>query len=151
MKCDVQFPFISRVTSFPDGHFNMSALGRLEVAGIPIFNKLAPKFLSMALGLNFPLSIFDNLRKENNPVEGSRAMMKAWVSGKSSLPPTWQVLLEKLQFIDMRELAQEIEHFFNRKPLASPVPVCNIPIYETCMKLVWHTQWCNVTFLFSHR
>ena len=128
MKCDVQFPFISTVTSFPDGHFDMSALGRLEVAGIPIFNKLAPNFLSMALGLNFPLSIFDNLRKENNPVEGSRAMMKAWVSGKSSLPPTWKELLEKLRFIDMRELAQEIEHFFNRKPPASPVPVCNIPI-----------------------
>ena len=99
----------------------MSALGRLEVAGIPIFNRLAPNVLSMALGLDFPLSIFDNLGKENNPVEGSRAMMKAWVSGKSSLPPTWQVLLEKLQFIDMRELAQEIEHFFNRKPPASLV------------------------------
>ena len=120
-KTLIRFPFISTVTSFPDGHFDMSAFDRLEVAGISIFNMLAPKFLSMALGLHFPVSIFDNLRKENNPVEGSRAMMKAWLSGKSPLPPTWQVLLEKLQLIDMGELVQEMEHFFNRKPAASLV------------------------------
>ena len=120
-KTLIRFPFVSTVTSFPDGHFDMSALDRLEVAGISIFNTLAPKFLSMALGLHFPVSIFDNLRKENNPVEGSRAMMKAWLFGKSPLPPTWQVLLEKLQLIDMGELVQEMEHFFNRKPAASLV------------------------------
>ena len=124
----------------------MSALGRLEVAGIPIFNRLAPNVLSMALGLDFPLSIFDNLGKENNPVEGSRAMMKAWVSGKSSLPPTWQVLLEKLQFIDMRELAQEIEHFFNRKPPASPV----IHVLMKHQTGWYGTQWCRI-FFFPHR
>ena len=115
------FPFVSTVTSFPDGHFDMSALDHLEVAGISIFNKLAPKFLSVATTRHFPVSISDNLTRENNPVEGSRAMMKAWLSGKSPLPPTWQVLLEKLQLIDMGELVQEMEHFFNRKPAASLV------------------------------
>ena len=99
----------------------MSALDRLEVAGTSIFNKLAPMFPSMALVLDFPTFIHDTLIRENNPVEGSRAMMKAWLSGKSSLPPTWQMLLEKLQFIDMGEVAQEIEQFFNRKPPAFQV------------------------------
>ena len=124
----LHFPFVSTVTSFPDGHFDMSALDHLEVAGISIFNKLAPNFLSLASALHFPVSISDNLKRENNPVEGSRAMMKAWLSGKSPLPPTWQVLLEKLQLIDMGELAQEIEQFFNTEPAASLVPVCHIPM-----------------------
>ena len=116
----------------------MSALNRLEVAGISIFNKLAPRFLSLASTLHFPVSISDNLTRENNPVEGSRAMMKAWLSGKSPLLPTWQVLLEQLQFIDMGELAQEIEQFFNTEPVISPsaslVPVCHV-----CMK--HHIGW----------
>ena len=132
------FPFVSTVTSFPGGHFDMSALDHLEVAGISIFNKLAPKFLSLASALHFPVSISDNLTRENNPVEGSRAMMKAWLSGKSPLLPTWQVLLEQLQFIDMGELAQEIEQFFNTEPVISPsaslVPVCHV-----CMK--HHIGW----------
>ena len=102
--------FISTATLFPDGHFNMSALDRLEkVAGISIFNKLAPSFLELALALDFDESTVDSLRQEKNPVEGSKAMFKAWFSGKSSLPPTWKVLLEKLQATHMEELAQEID------------------------------------------
>ena len=104
----------------------MSALARLEVVGIPIFNKLVPKFLRIALALHLPASITDNLRKENNPVEKSKAMMKAWVSGKSSLPSTWQALLELLQAADLGELAQEIEQFFNQKSPAFMV----IPNYR---------------------
>ena len=99
----------------------MSSLDRLEkVAGIFIFNKLAPRFLNMASALHFDESILDSLRKENDPVEGSKAMVKFWLSGKSFLPPTWQVLLENLQSFGMGELAQEIEHFFNRTSVTSP-------------------------------
>ena len=82
------------VTPFPDGHFDMSALDRLEkVAGISIFNK---KLLDMASALCFDESTLHCLRRENNPVEGVKFMFKAWLSGKSFLPPTWQVLLDKL-------------------------------------------------------
>ena len=103
----------STATLFPDGHFNMSALDRLEkVASISIFNKLAPSFLELASALDFDESTVDSLRQENNPVEGSKAMFKAWFSGKSSLPPTWKVLLEKLQATHMEELAQEIDRVF---------------------------------------
>ena len=83
-----------------------------KVAGISIFNKLAPNFLEMASTLHFNKSTVDSFRKENNPVEGSKAMFKAWFSGKSSLPPTWKVLLEKLQATHMEELAHEINKFF---------------------------------------
>ena len=92
----------------------MSALDRLEkVADISIFNKLAPSFLEVSSALHFNESTLDSLTKENNPVEGSKAMFKAWLSGKSPLPPTWKVLLEKLQATHMGELAQEIEKFFS--------------------------------------
>ena len=107
----------------------MSALDRLEkVAGISIFDKLAPKFLEMASTLDFDESTLNSLRIENNPVEGSKDMMKAWLSGKSSLPSTWQVLLEKLQAVE-RELAQEIKHFFKRTPVTS----LSLPLVSLCM------------------
>ena len=107
----------------------MSALDRLEkVAGISIFNKLAPNFLELASALDFDESTVDSLKIENNPVERSKGMMKAWVSGKSSLPSTWQVLLEKLQAVE-RELAQEMKHFFK----VTPVTSLSLPLVSLCM------------------
>ena len=101
----------------------MSALDRLEeVAGIPIFNKLAPKFPIMVLVLDFHESLSDSLRMENNPVEGLKAMFKAWLLEKSSLPPTWQVLLTIFRNIQMGDLAEEIWHFFKRTPAILPSP-----------------------------
>ena len=114
--------FFFTVTSFLRGHFNMSALDRLEkVARIPIFNKLAPKYLDMASALCFHETVLDDLRNTNNPVEGSKAVMRTWLLGKSSLPSTWQVLLEKLQAIGMGKLAQGIEQYFTIKPVFSPL------------------------------
>ena len=99
----------------------MSALDRLEKgASISIFTKLVAKLLEMATALHFDESILDTLSQENNPVERTKDMMKAWLSGETSLPPTWQVLLETLQAIDMKEVSQEIEHFFNRTSVTSP-------------------------------
>ena len=101
------------MTSFPYDHFDMSALDRLErVACISIFNDLVPKFLEFASALDFDEPTVDSLR-ENNPIERAISMFRTWLSGKSSLPPTWQVLLEKLQAIGMGELAQEIEKFLS--------------------------------------
>ena len=121
------FVFVSTATSFPDGHFDMSALDRLEkVAGISIFDKLGPKFLEMASTLDIDERILSNLRIENNPVERSKDVMKVWVSGESSLPSTWQVLLEKLQAVE-RELAEEMKHFFKGTPVTSlPLPLVSL-------------------------
>ena len=113
------FLSFSTVTSFPDGHFEMSALDYLDkVALIPIFNQLA-QHLEMTSELHFDESTLDIITRENNPVEGSKFMMKAWLSNRSSPCPTWQVLLEKLRKFGMEELAQEIEHFFNRMSATS--------------------------------
>lgn len=100
----------------------MSAFDRFEaIAGISIYNQLAPKYLTMATALKFDCSTFNNLITENNPVEGSKVVFKAWLSGKSALPPTWKMLLKKLHAIQMAGLAQEIEHFFNTTPVTSLV------------------------------
>ena len=110
------------MTSFPDSLLTMSAFDRFEaIAGISIYNQLAPKYLTMATALKFDCSTFNNLIMENNPVEGSKVVFKAWLSGKSALPPTWKMLLKKLHAIQMAGLAQEIEHFFNTTPVTSLV------------------------------
>jgi len=99
----------------------MSAIERLKaVAGISIYNQLAPKFLRMAVALHLDPSTIIDLRAENNPVEGSKTMFEAWLTGRSTLPPTWKILLEKLHAIQMEELAEKIEHFFKKPPLTTP-------------------------------
>ena len=122
----------STVTSISDGHFDMSVLNRLDkVAGISIFNHLAPKFLTMAAALSLDKPTFENLKRMgNNPCEGSRAMLKEWISGKSPLPPTWNVLLSMVR-LQREDLAQEIEDFFNRTPVTEDISVSLV------MKIYW--------------
>ena len=101
----------------------MSAIERLKaVAGISIYNQLAPKFLRMAAALHLDPSTVTDLRAENNPIERPKAMFKAWLAGMSALPPTWKMLLEKLCAIQMGELAKKIEHFFNKASVTTPSP-----------------------------
>ena len=106
------------MTSISDGHFDMSGLNRLDkVAGISIFNYLSPKFLTVAAALSLDKPTLENLSMMgNNPCEGSRAMLKEWISGKSPLPPTWNVLLSVVR-LQQEDLAQKIEGFFNRTPV----------------------------------
>ena len=115
------YTYISTATSFPDGYLTMSAYDRLEaMAGISIYNQLAPKYLELAAALHLNRSTLTSLRAENNPVEGSKAMFKAWLSGEGFLAPTWKILLEKLDNIQMGELAQVITFFFDKTLVTSP-------------------------------
>jgi len=113
--------FLSTVTSFPRGYFSMTALNRLEVAaGISIIDKLAPKFVAMAAFLCIDASTMVTHR--NNPHEELSGVFTKWFADKSPLPTTWQVLLEMLRDIELGELAQEIDDFFNinRTPTTLP-------------------------------
>ena len=115
------YTYFSTATSFPDGYLTMSAIDRLEaMAGISVYTQLAPKYLTMATTLHLNHSTFNYLKSENNPVERSKSLFKAWLSGKSSVAPTWKRLLEKLDNIQMGELAQEITHYFNKTLVTSP-------------------------------
>ena len=127
----------------------MSALDYLEkVALISIFNKLALQHLEMAPELHFDESTLDSITSENNPVEGSRLMMKAWLSSRSSPPPTWQVLLQKLRTFGMGELAQEIEHFFNRMSDTSlSASLVSFMMMYTCVCFGAHFDLASFPFL----
>lgn len=128
--------YLSTATSFPDGYLTMSALDCLEaVAGISIYNQLAPKYLTMAVDLNLDHSTLYNLRAENNPVEGTKIMFEAWLSGESSVPPTWKMLLEKLDNIQMGELAQEITSFFDKTLVTSPSASLVGTVYTNILQL----------------
>ena len=99
----------------------MTALNRLEVAaGISIIDKLAPKFVAMAVFLCIDASTMVTHR--NNPHEELSGVFTKWFADKSPLPTTWQVLLEMLRDIELGELAQEIDDFFNinRTPTTLP-------------------------------
>ena len=75
------YTYLSTATSFPDGYLTVSALDRLEaMACISIYTQLAPKYLALASTLHLNRSTLTSLRAENNPVEGSKAMFKAWLS-----------------------------------------------------------------------
>lgn len=118
MKVDIYHePFCSTVTPYPDGQFSISALHRLEgVAGISISYKLADDYLLVASALEFDQSTHSNLTKTED-TEEVEAVFKEWLSGKSSLPPTWHILQDILQAIQMKELAQSIDDFFNKTPV----------------------------------
>lgn len=138
----------STATSFPDGYLTMSALDRLEaMAGISVYTQLAPKYLTMATTLHLNLSTLKYLISENNPVERSKALFEAWLSGKSSVTPTWKMLLEKLDNIQMGKLAQEIACYFAKtlvsSPSASLVSILCTQISYNCM------QTCRLKFSFS--
>ena len=90
----------------------MSALDCLEkVAGISIINELAKRFLDNKLTSELP---FNGEILKNNPVEGSKVMLKIWLSSKEYPPPTWQELLKIFRGNQMGEVAQEIERYFNK-------------------------------------
>ena len=62
----------------------------------------------MATALQLHPHILEKIKKENNHFEGLKHAIKAWLSGKSSLPPTWATLLKTLRSIEIEDLADEI-------------------------------------------
>ena len=132
----ISYMYLSTATSFPGSYLTMSALDCLEaMAGISIYNQLAPKYLTMAADLHLDHSTLNDLTAENNPVEGTKTMFKAWLSGESSVAPTWKMLLEKLDSIQMGELAQEITRFFNKTPVTSPSASLVSTVYTNILQL----------------
>ena len=97
-------------TQFPDGHFSLSALARLEAqAGINIFKELQSSHIediAAATSLQLP----DIYR--HNLVDCCKLVFKDWVAGQSSLPHVWANLLQVLRNLDMEDMAKRIELYF---------------------------------------
>ena len=99
----------------------MSALDCLEKgAGISIINKFAEKFLDNKMTSDLPFNEEIVRAFRNNPVEGSKVMLKTWLSTKGYPPPTWQELLKRFRGNQMGEVAEKIECYFNKVSATSP-------------------------------
>ena len=84
------------------------------MSGISTFIKLAPKFFVIATALRLYPDVLKEIEKENNQSKGLKHAFEAWLSGKSSLPPTWGTLLNMLRSIKMEDLADDIyKNFFS--------------------------------------
>ena len=114
----------------------MAALDCLEaMTGISICTQLASKYLALAAALHLNRSTLTYLVSENNPVEGTKTMFEAWLLGDSFVAPTWKMLLEKLNNIQMGELAQEITCFFDKTLVTSPSASLVGTVYTNILQL----------------
>ena len=81
-----------------DDRFSVSALHRLEAAGVPVVTSL-------------------KMEIENNPGQISRILYrqeewaKEWEKGACHLPPTWRSLFEMLKELDLEDLSQEVQTY----------------------------------------
>ena len=98
-----------------DDQFSISALHKLEAAGIPVLSSLAPLYKELASALEIsqadiakkrsPLWLLKSLTHEMIDLN---IVMKLWLSGKSPLLPTWSSLYETLKQLGLKELSRQI-------------------------------------------
>ena len=94
----------------PDSQLSMSALYRLEAAGIKVVTTLAGihKHLTATAGIflnDYIRSTFSTC----GPEECVEAVISNWLYRRCSLPPTWRSLLDVMRSQGLEELAEEIE------------------------------------------
>ena len=113
-----------------DDQFSISALHKLEAAGIPVLSSLAPLYKELASALEIPQAEIE--RQKSSPYlfnlyRGCRyqaltqevidldIVMELWLSGKSRLLPTWMSLYETLRQFGLTELSQQIAEYLSGK------------------------------------
>ena len=85
----------------------MSALTRLEaLTGIDILKELTSNHLHITLANKIQLKL------HTNSLNSCTEIFEEWLAGQSTLPPTWENLLQVLREINMKDLARQIEQFF---------------------------------------
>ena len=104
-----------------DNQFSISALHKLEAAGIPVLSSLAPLYKELASALEIPQAEIEKQRlpqwmyrykilTEQQLIDLD-AVIELWLSGKGPLLPTWRSLYEILRQLSLKELSQQIaEH-----------------------------------------
>ena len=96
-----------------DDHFSISALYKLEAAGIPVLSSLAPLYKELASALEIPEA---EMEKQTSPPRHMTwqlldIVMELWVSGKSPLLPTWRSLYEILRQLGLKVLSKQIAEY----------------------------------------
>ena len=96
----------------PDSRFSLSALCRLEAAGIRVLRSLSGSVdrLCKELGVNgYKYKFISDYTIER--------AMTSWVAGECGpeYPPTWDGLLRLMWKLRLKELSRRVEEFFNSK------------------------------------
>ncbi len=102
----------------PDSPFSMSALSRLEDAGFEILTSLAnirQKFLEAA-----GVTLDQKARTEYEISEAGECVeivIRQWLCGNSSLPPTWRALFGVLNQLNLEELSCDTQAYLSSELL----------------------------------
>ena len=84
----------------------MSAIACMKgIAGIDIFQELAPKHEELVKKLSQPQSLSGN---------SGVIIIERWLAEKTPLRPTWKEMMKVLREIGMNELAFRIEKYFGK-------------------------------------
>lgn len=104
-----------------DSQFSLSALCKLEAAGVPVMSSLAhfPREMASKAGIS------ETLTRDSHacgyPMWDETAAMlqgylnsalRLWLSGKSTMPPTWRSLYEVMRRMNFVELSQQAQRYF---------------------------------------
>ncbi len=105
-----------------NGKFSEHALSKLEEQGIPVLKVMEKKVGRVREVLQLEEEVEEDDGEGNDSCDRLVAasfdngcldtMLKSWMSGKGSHPPTWRSLLELLQQIKEEKLSQQIESYF---------------------------------------
>ena len=96
-----------------DSRFSMSALCRLEEAGIHVVQSLGKIHtqLKMRAKIN-PSGRAKLLLTDSKPEECVEILINQWESGRSHHPPNWRCFLDVLKELKLEELSHKIEDYF---------------------------------------
>ena len=99
-----------------DDQFNISALHKLEAAGIPVLSSLAPLYKELASALEIPQAeiekqklpsrVFNNTTQQKLDI-----VMELWLSGKGPLLPIWRTLYQMLRLLGLKVLSKQIAEY----------------------------------------
>ena len=103
-----------------DDQLSISALHKLEAAGIPVLSSLAPLYKELASALEIPQAEIEKQRLPQWMFKSYQyklltkqqlldldVVMELWLSGKGPLLPTWRSLYETLRHLGLKELSQQ--------------------------------------------
>ena len=120
-----------------DDQFSISALHKLEAAGIPVLSSLAPLYKELASALKIPQAEIDKKKWmpflfslsgyryhekiQNTEMIELDIVIELWLSDKSPLLPTWRSLYETLRQLGLKELSQQIAEYLIGKCMSDAI------------------------------
>ena len=91
--------------------FSLNALHRLEVAGFPVITSPDNARLAEIIGVSEEYVVTRLIRQTKRKYQLFKIIISLWLSGESSMPPTWRSLYQVLEELGLLELSQRIQEY----------------------------------------